>query len=321
MAARRLLATNGIELMVTDEGEGPLVLLLHGFPESAHSWRHQIGPLVDAGYRVVAPEQRGYGRSSRPTAVTAYSIMHLVGDITGLVRALDAPDAVVVGHDWGATVAWSLALMRPDLVRGVAGLSIPPFPRGQTGPLAAMRALHHGRFYINYIEQPGAADQEYDRDPATSVRRTFYGVSGDNPANRAPREMLVPGDGGLLDAIDPERTTEMPPWLTRHDLEVFAAQFADGFTGAFNWYRNLDRNWELTAAFEGVRLPMPARYMAGDLDPVLSFPGLRDHVKTLPRRHDHFAEPVLLPGCGHWTQQERPHEVTRMLLEFLASLS
>lgn len=184
-----------------------------------------------------------------------------------------------------------------------------------------MRALHHGRFYINYIEQVGVADQEYDRDPATSVRRTFYGVSGDNPANRAPRDMLVPGDGGLLDAIDPERTTEMPPWLTRHDLEVFAAQFADGFTGAFNWYRNLDRNWELTAAFEGVRLPMPARFMAGDLDPVLSFPGLRDHVKTLPRRHDRFAEPVLLPGCGHWTQQERPHEVTRMLLEFLASLS
>ncbi|MET7752796.1 alpha/beta hydrolase [Micromonospora sp. NPDC005367] len=321
MPERRFVATNGIDLMITEEGEGPLVLLLHGFPEAAHSWRHQFRPLVEAGYRVVAPEQRGYGRSSHPTAVSAYSMMHLVADITGLIRELEADDAVVIGHDWGAFVAWNLALMRPDLVRGVVGLSVPPYPRGKAGPLTTMRAVHDGQFYINYIEQPGVADEEYGRDPMTSLRRTFYGVSGDNPANRAPRDMLVPRNGGLLEAVDPERSTATPEWLTEQDLEIFTAQFADGFTGAFNWYRNLDRNWELTAAFDGVRLPMPAKFITGDLDPVLAFHGLRDHVKALPRQHDQFAEPIFLPGCGHWIQQERPQEVNRLLLQFLASLT
>lgn len=321
MPTRRLVATNGVNLMITEEGEGPLVVLLHGFPEAAHSWRHQIRALADAGYRVVAPEQRGYGRSSHPARLDAYSIMHLVADVTGLIRALEAPDAVVVGHDWGATVAWNVALMRPDLVRGVVGLSIPPLPRGTAGPLTHMRAVHHGRFYINYIEQPGVADEEYGRDPRTSVRRTFYGVSGDNPANRAPRDMLVPPHGGMLDAADPERSTALPNWLTDDDLEIFTAQFVDGFTGAFNWYRNMDRNWELTAAFDGVRLPMPALFITGELDPVLAFHGLRDHVMDLPHRHDRFAAPVFLPGCGHWIQQECPGEINRRLLRFLGALS
>ncbi|MEU8157121.1 alpha/beta hydrolase [Micromonospora sp. NPDC048986] len=320
MSQRRLVATNGINISILEEGDGPLVLLLHGFPETAHSWRHQIRPLVEAGYRVVAPDQRGYGGSSRPTAVEAYSIMHLVGDITGLVRELEAPDAVLVGHDWGATVAWNLALMRPDLVRGVVGLSVPPYLRGEGGQLATMRAMHHGRFYVNYIEEPGVADEEFGRDPMTSLRRTFYGVSGDNPANQVPRDMLVPLGGGLLEAIDPEHSTALPGWLTEQDLEIYAAQFEDGFTGAFNWYRNLDRNWELTAAFDGVRLPMPAQFISGDLDPVLAFRGLRDYVQTLPRRHDRFAEPIFLPGCGHWIQQERPQEVNRLLLQFLSTL-
>ncbi|XVV15014.1 alpha/beta fold hydrolase [Actinoplanes sp. CA-131856] len=320
MTQRRLVTANGIDLMITEAGEGPLLLLLHGFPEAAHSWRHQIGPLVRAGYRVVAPEQRGYGPSSHPAAVSDYTIMHLVADMTGLIKKLNATDAVVVGHDWGATVAWHLALMRPDLIRGVVGLSVPPYPRGVAGPLAGMRALYHGRFYVNYIEEPGVAEEEYERDPAGSLRRTFYGVSGDNPANRSPRNMLVPREGGLLDAIDPEATTAMPGWLTREDLEIYAAQFAGGFSGAFNWYRNLDRNWELTGAFDGVRLPMPAQFITGDLDTVLAFHGIRDHVMTLPRQHHHFAEPIILPGCGHWIQQERPREVTELLLAFLSSL-
>ncbi|WP_410813424.1 alpha/beta hydrolase [Micromonospora sp. 067-2] len=320
MSQRRSVATNGINLTITEAGDGPLVLLLHGFPESAHSWRHQIRPLVEAGYRVVAPEQRGYGTSSHPTAVEAYSIMHLVADITGLLRELEAHDAVVVGHDWGAIVAWHLALMRPDLVRGVVGLSVPPYLRGESGQLTTMRAVHHGRFYVNYIEESGVADEELGRDPMTSLRRTFYGLSGDNPANRAPRNMLVPLGGGLLEAVDPERSTAMPQWLTEQDLQIYAAQFEDGFTGALNWYRNLDRNWELTAAFDGIRLPMPARFISGDLDSVLGFRGLRDYVQTLPRRHDHFAEPIFLAGCGHWIQQERPQEVNRLLLQFLSAL-
>jgi pimeloyl-ACP methyl ester carboxylesterase len=321
MPKRRSIATNDIDLMITEEGNGPLVLLLHGFPESAYSWRHQMRPLAEAGYRVVAPDQRGYGKSSHPAKVDAYTIMHLAADITGLIHELNAPDAVVVGHDWGATVAWNVALMRPDLVRGVVGLSVPPFPRGQAGPLAAMRAAYKGRFYVNYIEEPGVADREYGRDPRTSLQRTFYGVSGDNPTNHEPRDMLVPPGGGLLDAIDPQRSTATPPWLTEQDLDNYAADFAGGFTGAFNWYRNLDRNWELTAAFDGIRLPMPAQFITGDLDPVSAFRGLRDHVATLPRRHDRFAEPVYLPGCGHWIQQERPQEINRLLLQFLGSLT
>jgi pimeloyl-ACP methyl ester carboxylesterase len=320
MVEHRIVEANGIRLHVSEEGEGPLVVLLHGFPECWYSWRHQFTPLAAAGYRVVAPDQRGYGGSDRPDPVEAYSMLHLAGDVIGLVHALGEERAVVVGHDWGAPVAWHTALLRPDVVRGVAGLSVPPPTRGDQPPLGLMRRLYDGRFYWNYFETPGVADAEFALDVRGTLRRFLYGASGDNPANDPPGQPLVPPGSGFLDLLSEPK--ELPGWLDEADLDVFAASFTEsGFTGGLNWYRNIDRNWELTAPWDGAQLQVPALYMAGDRDLVVAFPGMDRQLPALPQLFPTLTrEPVILPGCGHWTQQERPDEVNAALLDFLRSL-
>ncbi|MDX3074313.1 alpha/beta fold hydrolase [Streptomyces sp. NPDC088354] len=318
MVEHRFAEVNGIRLHIAEEGEGPLVVLLHGFPECWYSWRHQFGPLAAAGYRVVAPDQRGIGRSDRPEAVDAYTVLDLVGDVIGLIHALGEDTAVVVGHDWGAPVAWHTAMLRPDVVRAVAGLSVPPTPRsGDTPPLVAMQERYDGRFYWNYFAQPGVADAEFAADPDSTFRRFLYGASGDNPANDpVPAEPLVPPGGGFLDLVgDPEK---LPAWLTEEDVATFAAEYGpQGFTGGLNWYRNLDRNWRLTAPWSGATLQVPGLYVTGDRDVVHALPGASDLLAVLPQLYPTLREPVVLPGCGHWTQQERPAEVNTALLDFL----
>jgi pimeloyl-ACP methyl ester carboxylesterase len=320
MVEHRMVDVNGIRLHIAEEGEGPLVVLLHGFPESWHSWRHQFGPLAAAGFRVVAPDQRGYGASDHPEDVSAYSILHLVGDVVALVHALGEEQAFVVGHDWGAPVAWHTALLRPDVVRGVAGLSVPPPFRGERPPLQAMRERFGGRFYWNYFNLPGVADAEFGADPRSTLRRLLVGASGDGEGGGRYEQALVtdPDRGWLADMPDPE---ELPAWLTEADLDELADSYAKGFTGALNWYRNLDRNWELTAPWHGARVTPPALYVYGDRDLVPAFPGTPELIERLPELLPNLVrDPVLLPGCGHWTQQERPDEVNALLVEFLTGL-
>lgn len=314
-----MIDVNGIRLHIAEQGEGPLVVLLHGFPESWHSWRHQFGPLADAGFRVVAPDQRGYGRSDHPEDVDAYSILHLVGDVVGLVHALGEERAFVVGHDWGAPVAWHTALLRPDVVRGVAGLSVPPPFRGGQPPLKTMRERFDGRFYWNYFEQPGVAEAEFTADTRATLRKLLYSASGDAPGAGRPEQALVaPERGWLADAPDPE---VLPEWLTEEDLDALTESFARGFTGALNWYRNLDRNWELTAPWQGAVVSTPALYVYGDRDLVPAFPGTPELIEKLPElMPDLRRKPLVLPDCGHWTQQERPAEVNEALLDFLTEL-
>ncbi|MBY8339195.1 alpha/beta hydrolase [Streptomyces spinosirectus] len=317
MPAHRTIDVNGIRLHIAEHGEGPLVVLLHGFPESWRSWRHQFGPLADAGFRVVAPDQRGYGRSDRPAEVSAYSILHLVGDVVGLIRALGEEQAYVVGHDWGAPVAWHTALLRPDLVLGVAGLSVPPPFRSAEPPLAVMDRRFDGRFYWNYFNRPGVADAEFARDTRTTLRKFFFMASGDAPGAVGVEQMLVEhGRGWLESAPDPE---VLPPWFTEADLDALTEDFSGGFTGALNWYRNLDRNWELTAPWHGAVVNTPALYVYGDRDPVPAF--TPDLIAALPRLMPSLRrEPLELAGCGHWTQQERPDEVNSALVDFLSGL-
>ncbi|MFF7136865.1 alpha/beta fold hydrolase [Streptomyces sp. NPDC008196] len=320
MVEHRMVDVNGIRLHIAEEGEGPLVVLLHGFPESWHSWRHQFGPLAAAGFRAVAPDQRGYGAGDHPEDVSAYSILHLVGDVVGLVHALGEETAFVVGHDWGAPVAWHTALFRPDVVRGVAGLSVPPPFRGGRPPLVTMRERFDGHFYWNYFERPGVADAEFGADPRSALRRLLVGASGDGEGGGRYEQALVtdPDRGWLADMPDPE---VLPAWLTEADLDELAGSYAKGFTGALNWYRNLDRNWELTAPWHGARVTPPALYVYGDRDLVPAFPGTPELIEALPRLMPNLVrDPVLLPGCGHWTQQERPDEVNAALVEFLTGL-
>ncbi|WP_435283330.1 alpha/beta fold hydrolase [Streptomyces koelreuteriae] len=315
-----MIDVNGIQLHIAEQGEGPLVVLLHGFPESWHSWRHQFGPLAEAGFRVVAPDQRGYGGSDRPEDVSEYSIFHLVGDVVGLIHALGEERAFVVGHDWGAPVAWHTALLRPDVVRGVAGLSVPPPFRGAQPPLKTMRDRFGGHFYWNYFEEPGVADAEFAADTRTALRKLLYSASGDAPDAGRPEQALVEdlGRGWLADAPNPE---VLPDWLTESDLDTLTESFEPGFTGALNWYRNLDRNWELTAPWQGAVVSPPALYVYGDRDLVPAFPGTPELIEALPRLMPNLRrEPVVLPGCGHWTQQERPAEVNKVLIDFLTEL-
>ncbi|MFF4896244.1 alpha/beta fold hydrolase [Streptomyces sp. NPDC001068] len=317
MVQHRMIDVNGIRLHIAEEGSGPLVVLLHGFPESWHSWRHQFGPLAAAGFHVVAPDQRGYGGSDHPEDVDAYSIFDLVGDVVGLIRESGEERAFVVGHDWGAPVAWHTALFRPDLVRGVAGLSVPPPFRGTRPPLRAMDEMFGGRFYWNYFDRPGVADAEFARDTRTTLRKFFHLASADSGAAGQP--LVDPERGWLADMPDPER---LPRWFTEDDLDALTEGFSQGFTGALNWYRNLDRNWELTAPWHGARVTPPALYVYGDRDVVPAFPGTPELIERLPALMPNLVrDPVELAGCGHWTQQERPDEVNAALLDFLTSLS
>jgi pimeloyl-ACP methyl ester carboxylesterase len=315
----RTVETNGIRMHVAEQGAGPLVVLLHGFPETWYSWRHQLRTLADAGYHAVAPDQRGYGQTDRPTEIDRYTVLHLVGDVIGLIDALGEEQAVVVGHDWGAPVAWHAALLRPDRVRGVVGLSVPYRPRGRYAPLPAMRRLLGDGFYQAYFQRPGVADAELARDVRSALRRVLYGLSGDAPPEQAPAQLVVPEGGGLLDIV-PEPPA-LPGWLTEADLDRYVTDFArTGFTGGLNWYRNIDRNWELLGALDGAPVTTPALYVAGDRDVVVNFPGMDRAISDLPASVPRLSETVMLAGCGHWTQQERPDEVSAALLRFLERL-
>ncbi|HXW87017.1 MAG TPA: alpha/beta hydrolase [Streptosporangiaceae bacterium] len=306
----RQVQAGSLTMHVAEAGQGPLVLLLHGFPESWYSWRHQLTALAAAGYHAVAPDQRGYCQTSAPAGVADYSILHLTGDVIALMDALGDDRAVVAGHDWGAPVAWHAALFRPDRIRGVIGLSTPYRPRGSTPPVAALRQHLGDGFYIVYFQPPGVADAELSRDPERTFRAVLCGLSGN-----AAAVPLVPPGLGLLDAIP--APDALPTWLTEQDVHAYVTDYAAaGFTGPLNWYRNIDRNWELTAAWRHALIDVPALFIAGDSDPNLRTISPAGLATFLPR----LTRSVLLPGCGHWVQQERPGEVTAAMLEFLAGL-
>ena len=316
----RTLETNGIRMHVAEAGDGPLVVLCHGFPESWYSWRHQLVALADAGYHVVAPDMRGYGQTDQPEAIEAYSLLHLVGDVVGLLEALGVATAVVVGHDWGAPVAWHAALLRPDRFRAVIGLSVPFIPRRASRPTTTMPRTDDAIFYQLYFQEPGVAEAELGRDPRETLRRVLFGGSGD-----ARRDPLAPGSGGVgMVRRDAgflgrrEAPAKLPAWLSEADIDVYAGEFTRaGFRGGLNWYRNIDRNWELLAPWTGAKVTVPALFVAGDRDLVLAFRGMDRLLPALKQFVPELRQTIILPGCGHWTQQERPGEVNAAMLKFL----
>jgi pimeloyl-ACP methyl ester carboxylesterase len=322
--AHRIIEANSIRIHLAEAGSGPLVLLCHGFPESWYSWRHQLEALAEAGYRAVAPDMRGYGETDRPEEIEKYTILHLVGDMVGVVEALGSDRAVVIGHDWGAPVAWHSALLRPDRFRAVAGLSVPFLQRGLGWTTSAMPQTDQSLFYQLYFQRPGVAEAELERDPRNTIRRLLYSGSGDPPrragspsADRAPG--MVPRTGGFLTrTMDPDR---LPTWISEKDIDFYAGEFArSGFRGGLNWYRNIDRNWELMAPFAGLRVAVPALHVVGDRDLVLGFPGMAELLPNLRKFAPELRETIILPGCGHWTQQERASEVNAAIIRFLRDL-
>ena len=314
--SHRFVDANGIRMHVAEAGEGPLVVLCHGFPESWHSYRHQLEALAAAGYHAVAPDQRGYGQTDAPEEIDRYSLLHLAGDVFALARAMGAERFAVVGHDWGSPVASTVGLLRPDLVRGVALLSVPYVPRGKTDSLAALTKLLGPHNYQVFFQEPGVAEAILEHDVRASVVGALIGASGDAPEVNTLSD--VSGGAVYADAVH----LPMPGWLTEDDVVFLTSEFErTGYRGGLNWYRNSQRNWELLAAWHHAPLLPPSLYIGGDRDLVLGWPGFRDLVEVLRDfSMPNLTKSVVLEGCGHWTQQERPVEVSELLVEFLDGL-
>jgi pimeloyl-ACP methyl ester carboxylesterase len=287
----RFVEIDDVRLRVTEAGTpgDPVVILAHGFPELAYSWRHQIPVLAAAGYHVLAPDQRGYGGSSRPAAIEAYDIHALTRDLVALLDDVSAERGILIGHDWGAMVVWHAALLHADRVAAVAGLSVPPVPRARTRPTQAWRAKFGEDFYMLQFQEPGRADAAMGADTAATVRGLFAGAP-DNP---------------------------LPDWIGQGEIDHYVAEFTrTGFTGGLNWYRNYDRNWATTEQLTDAKITVPALFVGGTADPYLATmrPERAREVAAGPYRQE------LIEGAGHWVQQERADEVNRILLEFLAGL-
>lgn len=314
----RTVQVGDIDLHLLEAGaEGPLVVLVHGFPELAYSWRHQLPALAAAGYRVIAPDQRGYGGTTKPDAVTDYDIHHLTGDLVGLLDLLGEDSATFVGHDWGSMVVWQLALLHPERVNAVVGMSVPFLPRGPMPPLELMKmAFGDSFFYILYFQELGTADRELGQDAARTMRRMLAGLQ--KPGDLTP-DQLEAGrarDGrGFVDRI-PE-PDGLPAWLSQEELDHYITEFTrTGFTGGLNWYRNFDHNWATTEQLAGAHVPQPSMFIGGSDDPVLLMsPPTISHDWLTDHRGD-----VLIPGAGHWVQQETPEPVNAALIDFLTQI-
>jgi pimeloyl-ACP methyl ester carboxylesterase len=314
--SHRFVESNGIKIHIAEAGAGPLVLLCHGFPESWYSWRHQIEALSEAGYHVVAPDMRGYGQTDRPQAIDNYSLFHLVGDMVGLVNAISDKPAVVIGHDWGGPVAWHCALFRPDRFRAVAGLSVPFRQRGPAAPTSVMPQTDSEIFYQLYFQPEGVAEKELEQDIRRTMRLVLAGrADKDSP----PIKSMVPRQGGWLGSRP--LPSSLPNWITEADIDFYVTEFErTGFRGGLNWYRNVDRNWELMAPWSGAKVTVPALYLAGEQDLVVKFPGMDQLIANLKQFVPQLQRTIILPDCGHWTQQEKAVEVNSALITFLKSL-
>ena len=316
----RFVETNGVHIRVALEGSGPLVVFVHGFPESWYSWRHQIGPVAAAGFTACAIDLRGYGGSDKPYAVEAYDMETVVSDIVGVIAALSADHgAILVGHDWGAPLAWSAALAYPQRVRAVAGLSVPYMgaPPAPFIDFITEEFTNKGRFFYQaYFQEIGPAEAELEADVRTSLRRFFYSLSGDAPEGAWPVDKAH-GDTLLPGMTDPER---FPDWLTPGDEDYYVAEFSrSGFRGPLNSYRNHRRNYQWESRMKDKVLSQPSLFICGTRDIVLKmFPF--DPIALMTSLMPDLRGVHLLEGCGHWTQQERPHEVTARLLDWLARI-
>ena len=312
----RMIETNGVTLHTALAGDGPLVILLHGWPQCWYLWRHQIAPLAAAGYRVAVPDQRGYGASSKPDDVRAYNIRELAADVAGLAHALGYDDFVLFGHDWGCLVAWNTALLHADVCRAVMGLSV-PFWRA-TAATVDPPGMDDRFWYIRYFQPEGVVEAELEADLEHSLLQLYYSLAADSPYGAWMKQLEHPAGSRLLDTLP--HTDTLPRWLTRADFEVYLEQYRrSGFRGPCNWYRNMLYNNTITPELENARFTQPAAFVAGAEDDVLLYdPAWRE---SFPAAFDDLRFIEIIEGAGHWLQVEKPAETTAQMLRFLAQLA
>lgn len=323
MTVRRVEVASGIELDVIDEGSGTsgVAVLLHGFPESSHSWRHQVSPLVDAGWRVLIPDQRGYASSSAPPEISAYRGDILADDVIALLDDIDADDAVIIGHDWGAIITWHIGQLHPSRCRALIAASV-PFTPWPIRPTENLKAAHGDNFfYILYFQTPGIADEELNADPERFLLSIAHMASGEGMRSLVGGPL--PAEGTRLtdyfEHMIGGRIEGCPPWMTEADLKLYTKQFTtSGFTGPINWYRNLDANFDIFDSIGAEPLTMPTFFIAGDLDPVIL--GRPEYLARMNADLPNHQATELITGIGHWVQQEAPDEFNRIVLRWLDSL-
>jgi pimeloyl-ACP methyl ester carboxylesterase len=317
--AHRFAEVNGIRMHYVEEGRGPLVILLHGFPYLWYMWRRQIPALAAVGFRVVAPDQRGFGQSDRPDAVEAYDMSQAVGDMVGLMKALGETSAVIVGHDVGAFVAQFAAMLRPDLFRALVMLNTPVPPRGRVKPTDGLRAMAKGRVYHHlYFQERGKPDRELSSDTRKTLRSIFYSVSGSAVGAERWRLFLEAGEPILNSFTDPK---DFPSWLSARALDYYVEEYTrTGFTGALNYYRCRDRNWEITAFLDGAVVRQPSLFIGGAADPALEPIEIRALYDQLEAYLPGLRKKVLLRSVGHSAAEEEVDKVNELLIEFLQQL-
>ncbi|XP_031125396.1 uncharacterized protein LOC116027788 [Ipomoea triloba] len=309
------VSVNGINMHVAEIGDGPAVLFLHGFPELWYTWRHQMLYLASKGYRAIAPDLRGYGDTDAPPSADTYSVFHIVGDVVALLDALQLPQVFLVGHDWGAIIAWQFSMFRPDRIKALVNMSVALSPRHPTRkPLENMREAFGDDFYICRFQQPGEAEEVFGSVDTATLFKAFL-------TNRDPRPPRIPNQS-VAKVLYEKRgeTVSLPPWLTQQDINYYATKFGlAGFTGGFNYYRNMDRNWELTAAWSGSQIQVPVKFIVGDQDLTYHFPGVKEliHEGGLKKIVPNLQEVVVMEGVAHYINQEKPEEVNNHILDFI----
>lgn len=314
----RMIESNGIKLRIAEAGSGPLVIFVHGWPESWYSWRHQLPAVAAAGFHAVAPDMRGYGKSDKPEAVEDYDIQHLTADLVGIVDALGEKQAILVGHDWGAIVAWHAMLLHPDRFSALVAMSVPYNGRPPQSLVQSLKAAFGDNFfYILYFQEPGVAEKEFDADPRGILSRLY--LSPDSPREKPEVTDPKRAAGGWIPRLGAPKG--LPDWLTQEDLDYVVNEFKEaGFRGGINYYRNFHRNWETTPQLAGAKISAPVLFIAGDKDVVIRGATAEGLSAGMKKAVPGLQGVKLIPNTGHWVQQERPAEVNALLVEFLKGL-
>ena len=314
----RYVQSNGIKMRIAEMGKGPLVLFVHGWPESWYSWRHQLPALAAACYRAVAPDMRGYGKTDKPKAVEDYDIHHVTADLVGILDALGEKKAILVGHDWGAIVAWQAMLLHPTRFEALVAMSVPYSGRGAQSIVQNLqRTLGDNFYYILYFQEPGAAEKEFDADPRGILSRLY--LSPDSP-----REAPVVTDpkrvaGGWIPRLGAPKG--LPTWLSQAELDYYVNEFKEaGFRGGINYYRNFHRNWETTPQLADAKVNAPVLFIAGEKDSVIRGATAEGLTNSMKNAVPDLRGVKLFPGAGHWVQQERAAETNAAILEFLKEI-